>query len=212
VATVPFTDWLPFVLPHAVGVPDLLATKSIQSACIDFCNQTNWWQGTLGPITLSTANVPYTFVPPTGATVAQIMSAIYKGIPLAHTNIDELTNKVLNWRDHTGDPRAVFQEQPGIASLYPAPAVGGSYDVTFRVSYAPLRASTTIDQQVFEAFQDEIAAGALGILFAMPQKPWTDMDMAKAYSAAFTNAKVLGAIQASRSYGRQGQQIQMRAF
>lgn len=209
-ATTPFTQWLPEVLPQVPECPELLAINAIRNACIEFCLQTNWWQDDYGTTAITTAILPYAFVTAAGVGVAQILVAKLKGTPLADTNINELDSKIVGWRAATGDPRALFQPLPGVADFYPRPAGTDSYDIFMRVAYTPLRAATTVDSTVYEAWMEEIAAGAIGRLMAIPAKAWSNPDGSKHYYAIFYSGKVQAATEASRSYGRGPQQIQMR--
>ena len=211
-ATVSFDAWLPEVLPLVPECPDTIAINAIRNSCIDFCLQTNWWQGDYGTTAITTAILPYAFVLDTGVAMAQVMVATLSsnGRPLVITDIDTLDSRVINWRAETGEPRAIFQPTPGVVDFYPRPAGTDSYNIFMRIAYAPLRSATTVDDTVYEAWQEEIAAGALSRLMMIPNKVWTNADGATQYGNMFKAAKVQGAIETSKSYGRGSQQIQMR--
>lgn len=210
-ATTAFTAWLPEVLPSAPECPEVVAVNAIRNAVIEFCYATNWWQGDYGTTAITAAILPYSFTVAASGMVAQVLVATYDGLPLAITSIEELDAKVVGWRTATGQIRAVFQPTPGIVDFYPRPAGTDSYNIFMRVSYAPLRAATTVDSTVYEAYLEEIAAGALARLLMVPNKSWTNEQAAAQYDSTFKSAKVQGAIEASRSYGRASRQIQMRS-
>ena len=60
-ATTAFTAWLPEVLPNVPTCPDVLAVNAIRNACIEFCSETNWWQGDYGTTAITAADLPYSF-------------------------------------------------------------------------------------------------------------------------------------------------------
>ena len=207
-ATTAFTAWLPEVLPNVPSCPEVLAVNAIRNACIEFCNATTWWQGDYGTTAITAAQLPFSFTVADSAAVAQILVATLDGLPLAIADIDELDSKVLGWRTATGQPRAYFQPTPGVVDFYPRPDGTDSYDIFMRVSYTPLRSATTVDSTVYEAYLEEIAAGALARLLAMPSAPWANEKAAAMYDNVFKSAKVQANIEASRSYGRGAKQVQ----
>jgi len=210
--TTDFTAWLPEVLPNVPDCPEVLAVNAVRNACIDFCNETTWWQGDYGTVPLAAADLPYAFAPPVGVQVIQIMSASIEGRLLGATDIDTLDSRVVGWRNAEGEPRVVFRPALGEMDLYPRPAGTDSYDVFLRAAYAPLRAATDIDDAVFEAYMEEIAAGALSKLLSIPGRPWTNADSAAYYDNIFKAGRVQAAIEASRSYGRGQKQVQFRNY
>jgi len=211
-ATSAFTTWLPEVIPNAPGCPEVLAINAIRNASIEWCNATNWWQGDYGTTAITTAILPYSFVNATGVMVTQVLVATYNGAPLAVTSIEELDSKVVSWRTATGQPTAIFQPTHSVVDFYPRPAGTDSYNIFMRVAYTPLRSATVIDATVREAYLEDIAAGALSRLLSMPGKPWTNEQAAASYDNTFKSSKVLGAIQASNSYGLASRHIQFRDF
>ena len=207
-----YTAWLPEVMPEVSDCPEPMAVNAIRNACIEFCTQTLYWQDDLAALALETADLPYTLVVPAGSSVAQIMSVVLLGVPLVSTTLDELNSRVLGWRDTTGQPRAYFQPQPGVIDFYPRPEGTTEYTFLIRVAFTPTRASTTVSDLIYEDYLEDIAAGALSRLLAVPNRPWTNTEAAKYYDGVFNSAKVDGAVQASKQYGRNTQQVQMRSF
>jgi hypothetical protein len=211
-ATVAYTAWLPEVMPDAPDCPEVVALNAIRNAAIEFCNETLYWQADIGAVALTDALLPYTIAPPASTVVAQVMVASLLGRPLAVTNIQELDNRVVNWREAEGQPRAVFQPDPGVLDLYPRPAGTDSYDVFIRVALAPTRASTTVDDRLHIGYLEDIAAGALSRLLAMPNRPWSNTEGARYYGSTFASAKVEAAIEATKSFGRGELMVQMRTI
>jgi hypothetical protein len=199
-------------MPDVPDCPEPLALNAIRNAAIDFCTQTLWLQEDYGVVAVTAATLPFTLVPPAGLSVAQIMVGVMNGIPLVSTTIDELDSRVLGWRDARQQPRAYFQPAPGVIDFYPRPAGTDSHDVFLRVAYAPTRTSTSVTDRLYDDYVEDIAAGAIARLMAIPGRPWTNAEAGKYYDGIFKSAKVKGAIEAAKSYGRNSQQIQMRSF
>jgi hypothetical protein len=211
VATVAFTLWLPEVMPLVPGCPEPLALNAVRNASIDFCATTLWWQEDHGPVDID-ATQPYAFVLAADVGLAQIMSArvVDRGYPLSITGIQELDNRVWNWRAATGEPRAIYQSLPGKVSTYPVPAGSDVYSVQFRLAFSPLRTATTIRDDLYDYYVTEIASGALEILLGMENQPWANPGLAGRYGSDFRSALVAGATDTAKSYGRQNQHVLMR--
>jgi hypothetical protein len=199
-------------MPLVPGCPEPLALNALRNASIDFCNTTLWWQDDYGPIAFGPHVAHHDFVPPYGVGIAQIMSArvVDRGHPLSITSIAELDNRVWNWRATTGEPRAIYQNSPGAVRTYPAPGYGDNYSIVFRLALTPLRNATDVTEDLYESYLTEIASGALSILLAMESTPWANPGLAGRYESAFRSAKVAGAIETTKSYGRQNQRVMMR--
>jgi hypothetical protein len=198
-------------MPLVPGCPEPLAINAVRNASVDFCCTTLWWQEEHGPVDITSAQ-PYDLVLAPGVGLAQIMSArvVNRGYPLTIASIQELDNRVWNWRAATGEPRAIFQSQPGRVATYPVPVVGDVHSVQFRLALTPLRNAPDIDENVYDYYLVEIASGALEILLGMENTPWANPGMAGRYSSDFRSALVAAATETTKSYGRQNQHVLMR--
>ena len=79
-------DFLPLVIPNAIGVPDMVATFNLRLAAIEFCERTNCWRHIVSQ-TL-TVNDPGIAVPGY-ATIHKIENASFGDIdltPIAYTD------------------------------------------------------------------------------------------------------------------------------
>lgn len=210
-ASAQFSLWLPEVMPLVPGCPEPLAVNAVRNAAIDFCYTTLWWQDDHGPIDIGAVQ-PVDFVLPAEVGLAQIMSAriVNRGNALGITSIEELDNRIWNWRAATGEPRALYQPRPGAVATYPVPEGGNLYSVQFRLAFTPLRTALTIRDDLYDTYLTEIASGALEILLGMENQPWANPGMAGRYGSDFRSAMVAGATETQKSYGRQNQRVQMR--
>lgn len=199
-------------MPLVTGCPEPLAITAIRNASIDFCNTTLWWQDDYGPVPFGVHVAHHDFVPPYGVGVAQIMSArlVDRGYPLAITSIQEMDNRIWNWRATTGEPRAIYQDRPGVVRTYPVPGGSDIYKVMFRLALTPLRDALEVTEDLYDCYLMEIASGALSILLSMENQPWANTAMAAGHGSAFRSALVAGATEATKSYGRQNQHVLMR--
>jgi hypothetical protein len=198
-------------MPLVPGCPEPLAINAVRNASVDFCCTTLWWQDDYGPISFGPHVEYHDFVPPYGVGIAQIMSArlVNRGYPLTITSIQEMDNRLWNWRAATGEPRAIYQDKPGVVRTYPRPEVD-TYDIMFRLALTPLRNAVDIDESVYDSYLTEIAAGALEILLGMESTPWANPGLGGRYGSDFRSALVAAATETNKSYGRQNQRVLMR--
>lgn len=199
-------------MPLVPGCPEPLALNALRNASIDFCNTTLWWQDDYGPIPFGAHVAHHDFVPPFGVGVAQIMSArvVESGRLLSITSIQELDNRIWNWRAATGEPRAIYQNSPGAVRTYPVPEGASIYNIMFRLALTPLRTATDVTEDLYESYLTEIASGALAILLSMESTPWANPGLAGRHESGFRSALVAGTAEMTKSYGRQNQRVMMR--
>lgn len=201
------------ILPQVPECPEVMVLNATRNSCVEFCTTTMYWQATVEDVTLLTSELPYALdsSAPSGAGVIQPLSIhLSTGQPLGPTTMDELDNKVYDWRNNTGTPQNYYQPNPTMLELYPHMAGTDTVTLTMRLAFIPLRDSTTVDKILYNYFLEEIAAGALTRLMAVPNKPWSNPDGARYYREFFNNAMTVAAIEAAKSYGRTSSQVQMR--
>ncbi len=198
--TKPIEAWYPYILPWVPGAPDTLVNQAIRSAAIDFCTRSDLVQRVI------TANVvadtqDYTITPPTDMNLARVLSVSWQGRVLAPTAPSVVQQDIVlrgaavgTATPQRGDPYWFFQKTPtdGGFSLYPIPNTALTLGLTVKASFTPNNAATTLDQQLFESWAEDIAAGAIAILMSMPSQQFSSAkaaDYGKAYNAAVTRAK-----------------------
>lgn len=208
-ANVPFTSFLPEVLPLVAGCSNLVATNAVRNATIEFCTNTLYWQETQASVNLTSASFPYSIVAPSGAQVVTALGVTVDGRPMGQTTQDTLDLKVLNWRSITGTPRVYFQYNPNTIGVYPA-LDSNTYAFITRSALAPTRASTGVIDFVFDKHLEAIASGTLARLFQMPAQPWTDPAQGAHYREQFNTWMTQATIDANKSYNRGQMQVMMR--
>ena len=188
-----------------------MAINAIRNAAIEFCSYSYYWQELQDAVDVTSADLPYSLVGTAESQVIQILDCIVNGNSINPLSVDGLDTNFTNWREQEGTGiLGYYQPNPTKVSFYPLPT--DSISVRLRVAYAPLRASSEIEQYVYEGCLEAIAAGALGRLLAIPKQVWSDEKLAEFYQSKFNNGKVRARIDAEKSFGRVSMQVQPRAF
>ena len=182
-----YSAFLDYVMPHVPGCTNEMALLEIRNACIDFCEKSLILQRDHDPVTVVKGQVDYDFEPPTGYLVTKLMKAWYKTKELPPLAPDEINRAEVYNRSFTGadvgqtDPRNILQKDERTYTLYPVPSETVPMSLTMRIALKPTRASTTIDDVIFEDYAEAIAAGAKARLMMSPGKPYSNPQGAVAW-------------------------------
>lgn len=207
---VALSKFFPEVNPSVLGCPEPLMLNAIRNACIEFCNDTLYWQEALDPITIAAADMPYDIDTPSDANIAQIMSLTVDSAVLTPKSVDWLDANFHGWTTATSDtPTFYYQPDPNTLVLVPAPT--SSVDVVMRVAYMPSRTATMAPITLYQYYLEAIAAGAMSRLMGVPGQPWSNPSLSERYGRAFSAAITHGVIDANKSYDRAGLRVQMRS-
>lgn len=185
--SVSYEVFYPEVLPHFPSLPEIVVTNAIRNACIEFCDRTDWLYYTPTPISVIASEDEYALDDvPTDTTVARIESAWFSNLPLtAKSEVDLRRIFGLDWRKQIGRPQYITQYVPETLVVVPAPMVSLSNGLELTVVLRPTRASTTVDDSLFERWAEVIAAGAKCRLHEVPGHAYESPDAAAKYRAVF---------------------------
>lgn len=184
--SVSYEVFLPHVLPYVPNCFEEQARIAIRNACIDFCRDSLVLQEDLDPIGSIKGTNTYDVDVPTGYVLTQILSLYYVGRRLERKSQLELEKLYTrDWQTLVGTPRAFTQFTPDTFSVAMNPDETVRNAFTGRIAYTPSRASTTVEDVVFERYVDDIVAGALARLMVTPDQPYSDLKMAAVNAAKF---------------------------
>lgn len=211
-----YEQFLDYVMPHVPGCPVELAVQAIRNTTIEFCERTLILQRDHDPVTAVAGVQDYDFEPPTGYLVQKVMKAWYKNNELVPFTPDQISDPfayrtmIAGEKANRTDPLRIIQKDERTFSLHPLPSQTVAEAITMRVALKPTRASTEVEDVMFEDWLDGIAAGALVRLQMSPAKPYT-LPNAAALNQQIYIAKTNEARQrAIRGNVRGNQQIKLR--
>jgi len=176
------------VLVDCHGAPEPLIIDALITALRDFCNQTRFWRQELPPINLVTGQSIYNLNSPADTEIVVIVQARSDHF-LVPSSVNLLDRNLSGWRDMLA-PRPTFYFQPTMNSIHVVPKPSGNISNGLNVIAAlrPSRNATTIDDEIYREFGNEIIAGAKAYLQIAPNKPWSSPDHATANMTAFSSA------------------------
>lgn len=210
-----YEQFLNEVMPHVPGCPTTVAVNAVRNSCIEFCEKSLIMQRDHDLVSVI-ANIPdYDFEPDTGYVVIKIMRAWFEATPLQPISPDEVGsirvyNKLAEGADGTGTPRYIIQKDERTFSVYPVPKDNTSNAIFMRVALKPTRASTQVDDSLYEEYLEPIASGAVARLMLMPAKPYTNPQLALAQKSLFEAGVNQARQRASRGHTRANLGVRMR--
>lgn len=169
--------YLSRVLPSVDACPAPIAEQAVRDAIDSFCRQSRIYRG-VQTVALTSGDGTYTLTPPANAVVVETLYARI-GDDLLEPLIPELESRLLIGN---GKPEYIKHTTPGDIEILPAPAETGSMSVT--VIYS-IDLTTTDFPSILDQWREEISFGAMARLMVMPNKPWSNPQMAAGYQTMF---------------------------
>jgi hypothetical protein len=198
------------------GCPQPILEQHIRDSAIETCERTLAWRYEQPSIRLTPGVYEYPYNNPLQTEVHAFITAAVNGSPLEPLTLEQLYVKYPNWPDldpdQRSDPRYICQLDPDNFVLAPLPDATTPYDLKMIVVLKPLRTSTGMDKTIFDDLENVIMHGALQHLLVMPNKNWSDRELAtyhaKQYLSKITERRARANIGAARA----SMYVQMRPF
>lgn len=211
---VSYDAFLPFVVQYVPGVADPIAVHAIRNAAIEFLDQSGWLLYEHDPITLLEGVGNYEYEPPSGNVQARIDSIWVDGRPLQPSTIEQLEHAYSwqDWRDAQGTPLTYTQLAAAEFIVVPKPIVRARNAMKIILTLKPTRASTGIDDTVYEKWAEEIGQGARARLHETPGQQFYDPATALKLRANFLAGIVRAKIDRNRNFNRTNLHVEMPRF
>jgi hypothetical protein len=203
----PYSSFLTEVVPYLPDVPEVVAENAVRNACIEFCEKTHLVQAEVPPIDIQALTADYVVPVPAGTKFVQVMTAYYGERLLIPKTQEELAHvfRRVNWMNLVGSPFYITKIVQTQVKLVPQPERDESDILSLRVSLAPTRTSTEVDDQLYNEWLEVIAHGAKHRLYSIPKQSFTDQTAAvqqlKLFRAGITRARIMVAKALSRASG-----------
>jgi len=187
------TDLVPDVRAEIPDIPSFVAERQLLRAARIFCQETRAWRVNIEvSVTETVARTILTSLLPTGTELVDIISVknTSGGEPLTPRTFSWLDENLTDWRSET-DLNAAYYVLDGnnTMRLVPTPSATTAYLYDARIAVKPLLSATTLDDVLVNKYDELIIHGALGKLYVMPRKTWTD-DARAAYHTGLFNAGI----------------------
>lgn len=180
---------------YAPHCPDTTALHAAKMTTIDFCRRTQWWKYTSEPTTVVADQETYDVEVPAGTEPISVVAAWYNDRPLWPMGFSTRNRfQFRNLTTTTSAPQAFAQETPGQLTLLPVPQQTETGALVTTVAIQPKRSATGADRDMMERFFDALVYGSLARVLAIPNQPFSNMEVAmtreKQYREELTKAKI----------------------
>lgn len=218
-STVAVTDFLPWVLPSALGCPEPTAVQHIVAAARELCNDSGIVQATFDPINLAEGVVEYELdSPESQQEIAWVLRAWNEGSPMQPAANEHVLNVLAYKPDaagvtvQQGVPREFFTLGPRAVGVYPIPQADVAGALIVRASLRPTRAATRLAQVLYDDWVEVVAAGALSRLHSVLGQSYSSEALAAVRSHDFRRGVAKARNEAQRGRHRGELRVQQRPF
>lgn len=188
-ATRTFLSLVNRIAPSVPGCPQPIIQQYVRDAAIEACERTLAWRYEQPTIRLTPGVYEYPYTNPLQTEVHAFLTATVNNVPLTPVTLEQLYGMYPDWPnlalDKRSDPRVICQLDPDNFILAPLPDDSQTYDVKMIVALKPLRTATEMDQNVFDDLENVIMHGALQHLLVLPDKNWTDRELASYHAKQY---------------------------
>jgi hypothetical protein len=184
-----WNDFVSLVAVDVAGCPPLAIREALKEAFATFCEQSGFWAEDLEPISLSAEIADYDLSPPVGARVVTLLSATYRGTPIAAYSGADVEQDMRGWLTSVGGTPVAYQlfldDAAQMIRLYPTPAADEDEALVVRASLKPTADATSLPDWFYEDWRMVLASGALSNLCAVPSKTWSNAELAVYHGKLF---------------------------
>jgi len=178
-----WSDFFPLVQPYVPGCPETVLESHLQEAAADFCERSEVWTFDIEfGITVEGVSDYYVDVP-LNAAIENIHGLFLEGalLPRITEAYDPQDAEATQGRPHS---YTIHHDEQ--IRFFPTP--DKRYEYTGTGVLKPTLSATGVEDFIYATHGRAIAHGALSLLAAIPNKEWTDQDLASYYGAKFAKA------------------------
>ena len=187
-ATRLFSDLVNRIAPSVPGCPQPVILNHIRDTAIDSCERTNAWRYKQATITMTAGTYEYSFIPESGAEVYSILTANLNGSILTPVTLEEIHQMYPKYPSSVtaerATPRYILQISP-ITFLVALVPDNSTDTIDMFVSQRPTRAATGMNEAVMDDLETVIVHGALQHLLTLPERTWSDNELAAYHAKQF---------------------------
>lgn len=198
------------------GCPRPTLIQYIRDAAIEACEKTLAWRYEQPMIRLTPGVYEYEYETPEGAELVAVIHSTVNGQTLEPVSQDDLHARYPTWPStdvgERSTPRVLSQFNPDNFVVAPVPDASESYDVKMFVALRPTPTATGMDKTAFDELEQLIVHGALQHLLVLPDKSWSDRELAVYHAKQYSYKTGLRRAKANLGVARASMTVKMRPF
>lgn len=209
-----FVSLEPDIASSVPGCPRPTIIQHVRRTAIEVCEKTLVWRFEQDPIRLTGGVYEYEYDVPNNAEVCGLIHSTINGRPLNPATQEQIHAVHPSWpsADTTlrGTPQYVGQFDPDHFVVALVPDALTTYDVKMFLALKPTLAATGMAQTPFDECEQLIVHGVLQHLLVMPNKSWTDRELASYHAKQYTYKTAQRRAKANLGVARASLSVQMR--
>ncbi len=153
--------------------------EAIVDSAREFFRKSRVWMYTSDEITFSPTLAEYDIEPPSGSDIIELVHLKQDGFNITAKSMDWLNANVPNWMTITSS-RGQYYTMVGRRTFRVTPVPSSiSTNIDLRMSLTLPKGATSLDEDVYDEFEETIAAGALYRLMGQTNVPWSNPRQSK---------------------------------
>ncbi len=179
-------DMLAQIMEVAPACPEPTAVSHLRNAAIRFCRVARIWRSS-DSFTAKPTNSGAEFsVAPDDAAIAEFTLALFEDEPLNPRTIRDLDVERPLWRTETGTPYEITEVDWGTVRIVPIPEDEGT--LSLQLVLEPASEAVTLPDFLNAQWLPALSSGALSTLLLIPDKPFTNPNLAAIHAGTFNEA------------------------
>lgn len=177
--------WLEDAMIAFIGAEVPLIEHQTRATVIDFCNMSEAWRTDTTALDVLVGRSHYSFDRPIQDTeICKVLALFLDGkqLPLQSYADMAATSDLFTRK---GKVQSAFIEYDNKVMLYPIPDASQPDGLMARVAIRPSRSAKTMNEYVAKRYYEIILNGLKARMYAIPNKPWSDLGSSTVYQTRF---------------------------
>jgi hypothetical protein len=202
--------------PSVPGCPQPVIEQYVRDSAIDACEKTLAYRHIQNKIPLTNGVYDYPYDPPTNTEVHAFLSATVDGARMRTLSLEEFQDRFPKWPDSApadyGVPTHISQLDADTFIVGPTPDAAKTYEIRMIIAVKPLRTSVEMDTTAFDELENIIMHGALQNLLILPERTWSDRELAAYHAKQFLHKTAERRARANLGAARNSLRVKPVAF
>jgi len=211
-----FSEIVTRLAPSVPGAPNVVVEQYVRDAAIQACERTLAWRYEQPAIRLTQGIHDYPYEPPNFSEVHAIITATVNGNKMKPVSLDQLHDIYPKWpfgsSDEEAEPRYISTVDVDNFAVAPIPDGDTDYDVRMIIACKPLRTAIEMEESVLDDLENVIMHGALQHLLVLPERSWSDRELASYHAKQFAFQISERRARANLGTGRGSMRVQYPRF
>lgn len=178
-----FASLIPKITPFAPGCPEPVLIQQIRDAAIEVCENTLAWRYEQDAFPLTQGVYTYEYEVPDNTEVVAIFQTALNDNVIPTVTLETLLSHYPSWpslsTDKRSQPQLVSQFDPDHFVVAPVPDLPDTpYSLKMFLALRPTPDATGMEEVFFDELEHVITHSSLVRILSMPEKSWTDTDLA----------------------------------